>query len=274
MTTLSPEARDALAEFRASLDPAREVADAQWRAVVERVEDDEEDDYAASAREPDGDRTLERGRRRWRLAAVVAVAAGLAIWLGTNVGDRMREADVSTPMQSADRAALPEHGTDAVPAPDPAQGSALDEDDTSSTPAADEAVVEDEVEAEADDVGRDPALAADAAPVAPLALPRARRSKTDEPDAGPLDRLEAEAALVGAARRALGAGEPDRALRLLQTYERRHRKGAMAEEAALLTVRALCDLGDATRASKARAAFLRRYPDSPLRVHLRQDCGT
>ena len=45
-----------------------------------------------------------------------------------------------------------------------------------------------------------------------------------------------------------------------------------AEEAAAIRVGALCDVGPAKRWRKALVGFDRRYPKSPLRVHLRDDC--
>jgi hypothetical protein len=48
--------------------------------------------------------------------------------------------------------------------------------------------------------------------------------------------------------------------------------GAMREEIELLRVEALCDGGDRLRWKRAIARFDRRFPGSPLRVHLRRDC--
>lgn len=264
MTAIDPEARDALAQFRASLDPSRDVAKAQWEAIVDRVE----------AEEAPGDAPAAARHGRWALAAAAAIAAGLVVWLATRVSDPVEAGADQTPaaMQSADRATLSGNGTDAVPAPEEARADPPSHDDGG----VDEAVVDDVV---ADEPQADPATirapdaADDAGPTSSAHDHNDTRARP-KATADPLARLDAEVALVGQARRALGADDPERALRVLRKYARRHPGGAMAEEAALLEVQALCQLGDVSRWSKARDAFTRRYPDSPLRVHLRQDCGT
>jgi hypothetical protein len=82
----------------------------------------------------------------------------------------------------------------------------------------------------------------------------------------PLDR---EVALTVKAK-ALVDDKPRAALALLDRLERQHPRGALGEERAGLRVLALWAAGDVERARSERAAFLARYPQSPMRERLAQ----
>ncbi len=81
--------------------------------------------------------------------------------------------------------------------------------------------------------------------------------------------LAEEIALFDRARAALDAGEADRALGLLDTYESRFRSGAFGQEAEVLRVQALLRRGDRARASSVGERFLAAHPSSPHAARIR-----
>jgi len=110
----------------------------------------------------------------------------------------------------------------------------------------------------------EPVLEVPSTPVIAAPEPKAVEAvRSAAPDA-PLDR---EVALMVKAK-ALVQSKPDAALAILQRLEREHRRGALSEERAGLRVLALWSAGELERARTERAAFLARYPQSPLRERL------
>jgi TolA-binding protein len=99
-----------------------------------------------------------------------------------------------------------------------------------------------------------------AAPTAPPA-----RSATPAHD----ETLAAEIALFDRVRAAVGANEPDRALGLLDDYERRFPAGAFRQEAEVVRVQALLQKGDRAAANRAGERFLAAHPTSPHAARLR-----
>jgi hypothetical protein len=69
-------------------------------------------------------------------------------------------------------------------------------------------------------------------------------------------------------RAALAAGTPERALGLLDSFDRRFRGSALTEEAAVLRVEALVDSGNSEASARGRA-FLEQYPRSAYAQHVR-----
>ncbi len=87
------------------------------------------------------------------------------------------------------------------------------------------------------------------------------------------DDLPGEIALLAQANAATNAGDADRALALLQQYDRRYGAGALREERAAAGVLALCA---ADRIDAARAAaehFRKRWPRSPLSGRIAASCA-
>jgi hypothetical protein len=83
------------------------------------------------------------------------------------------------------------------------------------------------------------------------------------------DTLSAEVALLGEAKRALGAGQTAAAFTAIATYDRRFPGGALAQEAAALRIEASARSGDHAMAASLFRSFEARYPASPLRDRLR-----
>ncbi len=82
-----------------------------------------------------------------------------------------------------------------------------------------------------------------------------------------------ELSLIRKASRALRNDHPDEAMRFLATYDREITDGVMREERDGLRVLALCAQGRFAEARKARAGFLKRSPQSPLAVRIKDQCG-
>jgi hypothetical protein len=70
-------------------------------------------------------------------------------------------------------------------------------------------------------------------------------------------------------RAALLAGQPARALELLDTFDRHHRASPLAEEVSVLRIDALLDAGRTVEAATAGEAFLAAYPASAYARHVR-----
>jgi hypothetical protein len=128
----------------------------------------------------------------------------------------------------------------------------------------------------------EPSVVASAAPrVAPKsAIARAAASAAPEPVAPPSpapaapveDPLAVEARRLGEVQGALAAGDPARALSLVDEQSAAFSKGELAEERRAARVIALCKLGRVAEARAAADAFLRDHPGSPLADRVRAAC--
>ena len=76
--------------------------------------------------------------------------------------------------------------------------------------------------------------------------------------------LREEIGLLDAARAALAAGAPQKALAALGQYNHRYPHGTFAPEALALRIEALTNTGDAVTARALARRFLKAYPGSPL----------
>ncbi len=109
-----------------------------------------------------------------------------------------------------------------------------------------------------------------AAVVTPTAPPPSTRAQgsavahTDAPSS-----VTEEIASFDRARAALEAGEVDRALALLDTYERRFPAGTFVQEAEVLRVKALSAKGDRAGARRTGERFLAAHPSSPHASRIR-----
>lgn len=117
-----------------------------------------------------------------------------------------------------------------------------------------------------------PEVEASPSPGEPKPADALKREGSAKPDS-PALKLKAEAALVGEAQRALGAGRAGEALERLAQYEKRFPGGALRSEADATRVFALCQSGRASEAAAAKESFLRRYPSSPAAPRVRGACG-
>jgi TolA-binding protein len=84
--------------------------------------------------------------------------------------------------------------------------------------------------------------------------------------------LEQELKLLSEARDGLKSGNTTLATERVQEHERRYPAGILAMEARALGVDALCAAGRREAAREAAAAFLKRWPESPLAARVRSAC--
>lgn len=84
--------------------------------------------------------------------------------------------------------------------------------------------------------------------------------------------LREEVALLQSAHQALHAGDPTRALAVLDEHAAKHPSGALGQERAALRIDALCRLGRADEARAEARRFLERAPDSLLAERVRNAC--
>jgi hypothetical protein len=112
---------------------------------------------------------------------------------------------------------------------------------------------------------------------AELAVP-SRAPESSPPAAAPappvprLSSLEEEARLLRDAHRARVAGDPSRALALLDEDARRFPRGALEPERAAERVFALCATGDVERATREAQAFVRLHAPGALANRVAEGC--
>lgn len=85
--------------------------------------------------------------------------------------------------------------------------------------------------------------------------------------------IDDELALLGDAQDALRAGQPERALRLVQSHGFRFPNGALAQERMTVHVLALCALSRPNSARQVYAQLRRSVADAPVLERVRADCG-
>jgi len=81
--------------------------------------------------------------------------------------------------------------------------------------------------------------------------------------------LDAEIALLDAARDAVAAHDPNRALRLLDDHRRQFPSGQLSQEATYVRVKALLDRGSRGEAELTARRFLESHPESPHAKRIR-----
>lgn len=101
----------------------------------------------------------------------------------------------------------------------------------------------------------------------------ARTSIPTTPAASGESSVHAELGTLEQARRALAAGEPARALSLLDAYSASYPRGSMGPEATVLRVEALVRAGDPSAAARLGNAFLASNPQSPYAGRVRALLG-
>ncbi len=116
----------------------------------------------------------------------------------------------------------------------------------------------------------------------PQALPEAPKPSEIEEPAEPAARSVAssdpksiarEIAALDDVRRALSAGEPQKALKQLGDYGRSHPRGVLRQEATLLRIEALARVGDRAAARRLADRFLSANPASPHEKRIRALVG-
>ena len=85
--------------------------------------------------------------------------------------------------------------------------------------------------------------------------------------------VEAELQILREAHASLRAGDPARALALLDEHERQFPFGALLEERESTRPAVLCAMGRVADARQAAARFLRSYPESPQATRVRAVCA-
>jgi hypothetical protein len=98
------------------------------------------------------------------------------------------------------------------------------------------------------------------------------RGPSSVPHGSQTGSIEEEIALIGEAQRALGAGDPARALQLADQHAARFPSGQLSEERAAVRVLAICALGRGDAKAQAER-FLRERAASPAAGHVRKACG-
>lgn len=115
-------------------------------------------------------------------------------------------------------------------------------------------------------------------PSAPSETPAADVPATARPTVTPVpepaSRFGAELSTLEQARAALSAGNPARALSILDDYATRFPHASMAPEATVLRIEALVRAGDAPAARRVADAFLAANPGSPYGDRIRSLVGT
>lgn len=100
---------------------------------------------------------------------------------------------------------------------------------------------------------------------APAPSSRSSAPSRDAPaERKPADTSAGEIALVAEARRALRAGDPGRALSLLDLCDTRFPHGVLGQERDALRIEALARSGQREAAAARARSFVQRYPDSAL----------
>jgi outer membrane protein assembly factor BamD (BamD/ComL family) len=111
------------------------------------------------------------------------------------------------------------------------------------------------------------------APAGPLASIGSQPPAPSATAAATPSSLDAEIELLRDARSALHAGDPSRALTLLDSHDRLYPTGALAEDAAAQRIYALCALGRTGEARTLVPRFLAAFPASPHAASVRGSCG-
>lgn len=97
-------------------------------------------------------------------------------------------------------------------------------------------------------------------------------SKNAVPKTGAQSTLEEETQHLREAHKALQAGDPEQAIKLLDEQSRSYEKGELAEERAAARVLALCKTSRTLEAKAALERFLSQNPNSPLSDRVRGAC--
>jgi TolA-binding protein len=109
------------------------------------------------------------------------------------------------------------------------------------------------------------------APLSPSARPEARTGSSRSRSAGSsASALAAEIAALDAVRRAMAAGDFERALAGTEAYAREFPRGQLAADADALAAQALAARGERAAASERALRFLDRHPDDPHAARMRR----
>lgn len=194
---------------------------------------------------------------------VAAIAVGAVLAIGVGVGERVVTPRVEGPAMRSDDATEGARGVASAPRA-PAEAQAL-------------APAELQAFAPTDRV-TSPASGSTAAPVdarAPRSTPDDRSpSRIEAPSADALAAaLAAEVAIITAAKTAIDADDPERALARLAEHARRFADGQLANERAGYRAIALCAAGKTTAGRGEARVFIAAHPASSLVSRVQRVCG-
>ncbi|HET6584584.1 MAG TPA: hypothetical protein VFG69_14095 [Nannocystaceae bacterium] len=258
MNDLGPVAKSVLADYAAVVGPQFPTAAQNWNDLVRRIERGEQPMPLPPA-------TPARGRARLVVAISFAAAAALAlVWVGGRVTVAALEADERPSAASWQGGAIVD---DQEPA------AVVDEvvvvkDDARSRPRSATPTIGAATTVVPPAVAPAPPLVSVRKPkpsVKPPRAPEPTPAITPEDAASALEQVRA----IARARAALRDGDPERALRQLDSHARRWPTSDYAEEREMLRVAALCQAGRHDAAKSAAASFRRAHPGSPLGAHLK-----
>lgn len=115
-----------------------------------------------------------------------------------------------------------------------------------------------------------PSVAFESADPTPArATPSTRRITKPNESIHTGDRLAGQIALIDSARRALSAGDNERAESLSVDYKTKFPQGTFSEEAEAIRITAVSQSGDTARARTLGAAFLQAHPSSAYAPRIR-----
>lgn len=189
------------------------------------------------------------------VAMSFAIAAGMLLALRGVVAGTQSAKETGTPQQMQAPMAgetIPTSGkvTPKLAEPEPAGGKA--------TPAAAPPQQEAEIEAP------------EAATPAPTPTPRPAAKASTKPKPAPAEDLAAELELLAAAKR---AEDPTERLKLLEAHASKYTRSRLTEERAVLTIEAMCTLGQSDGASKRAKSFGERFPKSAFAGRISRSCA-
>jgi hypothetical protein len=102
----------------------------------------------------------------------------------------------------------------------------------------------------------------------PATIPKQSPAQVPAPPASSAPRFTEEVRMLGDAKSALAAKDPERALLALDTFSTLYPSSVLAPEAEVLRIDAHLARGDSIRAKSLAEAFLAAHPSSPYRRHV------
>jgi hypothetical protein len=244
MKQLSPQARSYLDALRSVDAPPADASARVWESVVTRAAAGELGPELGP--EPVGDAGASAAASGTSIKSIVlGVVLGAGAAIGTTIAVVSQDDDVHT-AASGGLAPLSELPVPPAPVITPVP------------------TIDPPIEIEDDEVAP-PSVEPTRAPSRGTARPRPAEEKEDL--------VAEEVALLGEARTALGAGEANKAIKLLARHRKRFPNGLLANERDVSWITALCVLGRVDEARTKAQAFLRAHGSSPHAAKVRASCG-
>ena len=256
------DGKDILARYRVAKSPDAEATKAAWERMQTQL---------ASGADP-----LPMGAKRrpaWIVwgAAAVAIAAVIALTFTVDIGGVLQSRDDGDRTENEAPHVGKREATDGFATP--AQREAAQRRRRNRTVPAIETENEPTATAETEDPTP---VVEEPAPAQPVHAKRPRKRPSKAPSAAPPApdaTIAAEMALLRTAQQAIAGGNPSRGLEKLQQHAKTFPNSIMKEEREFARVRALCALGQDSKAAKAARSFRRRFKGSHLMQRLEQTCA-